>query len=402
MLLYGVLGVFLAAISLGLGYLYILVLASLLRPPSPRPAGAAHSFAVAIPAHDEEAVIGATVDGLLALDYPRDRFDVYVVSDNSTDQTAQVARAHGAVCWERLDETRRSKGYALAWLFERIDAEGCGHDALVVFDADSAVDRGFLRAMDGELARGARVLQGRHVIANPDANWYTAAMTTSFALDNLRNQGRSNLGLSAKLMGDGMCFARDVLERLPWTATGLTEDAEYQARLLLEGIRVRFVPGAVSRGEMPTSLAVARTQWSRWMRGRSDVSRRLAGRLLRSGLRRGNLAQLDGAVEQVLPSLSTFFTVWGAVALAAGLLDLALAGFSAPWGWLLGLGAALGLYPVLGLVLSRAPGRVFLYLALAPAYALWRSALRLWVRFSRGSQEWVRTARSGGMDRRMR
>jgi len=391
--LWAILVILLVFISLCIGYLYFLVLASILGRRALIPDRPVHTFAIAIPAHNEEAVIGATVDHLLRLDYPRDMYDIHVVSDNSTDRTAEIARGRGVQCWERFDETRHSKGYALAWLFERLLSHEKAHNAIVVFDADSRVAPSFLRVMDAELCQGREVIQGHHVIANPADNWFTAAMYISFVLDNLRNSGRSNLGFSSKLMGDGMCFIREVLERFPWTAASLTEDAEYQALLLLNGIRVAFASDALSYGEIPTSLAAARQQRSRWMQGRAELSRRLAPTLLRDGLRNRSLAQLDGAIEQAMPSYSTLLTLWGVVALIGGNLDLLVKGFTMPWGWALGLGVAFALYPVLGLLLAGAPRSIYRYLALAPLYVLWRTAVRLWVRLQRGPKEWVRTPR---------
>jgi len=387
-----ILAILLALVTLCLGYLYFLTLAGVPRRRAPLPDRPLHTFAIVIPAHNEEAVIGATMDCLLQLDYPQGMYEVYVVSDNSTDRTAEIVRQRGVVCWERFDEARRGKGYALAWLFERILGEG-KYDAVVVFDADSRVEAAFLRVMNAGLVQGQQVIQGRHVIANPADNWFTAAMYVGFVLDNLRNSGRSNLGFSAKLMGDGMCFARQVLERFPWTATCLTEDTEYRAFLLLNNVRVTFAPDAVSYGEIPASLAAARGQRSRWMQGRAEVTRRLAPALLRAGLRNRNLAQLDGAIEQAMPSYSTLLTLWGLVALVGGGLDLLIGGFAMPWGWVLVLGAGFVLYPLLGLLLSRAPAAIYRHLALAPLYVLWRTGVRLWVRLRRGTGAWVRTPR---------
>lgn len=383
----------LTLISLCLGYLYFLVLASIPRRRVPIPDQPVHTFAIAIPAHNEEAVIGATVDCLLQLDYPLDMYAIYVVSDNSTDCTAEIVRRCGVTCWERFDEICRSKGYALAWLFERLLRHESGYDAIVVFDADSRVDASFLRVMDAGLCQGQRMLQGHHVIANPADNWYTSVMYITFVLYNLYNAGRSNLGFSARLMGDGMCFTREVLERFPWTTVGQTEDAEYQALLLLNGIRVAFVPDALSYGEMPTSLAAARQQRSRWMQGRADLSRRLAPMLLQAGLRRCSLAQLDGAIEQVMPSYSTLLTLWGVVALVGGGLDLLAGSLAIPWGWVLGLGVSFALYPILALLLAGAPSSLYLCLAFAPFYVLWRTVVGLGVRLQRGSRGWVRTPR---------
>jgi cellulose synthase/poly-beta-1,6-N-acetylglucosamine synthase-like glycosyltransferase len=51
---------------------------------------------VIIPAHDEEGIVGARIDNLLALDYPADALEVLIVSDGSTDGTAGVVSAYAA------------------------------------------------------------------------------------------------------------------------------------------------------------------------------------------------------------------------------------------------------------------------------------------------------------------
>ena len=77
-------------------------------------------FDVIVPAHDEEQNIAATVVSLLAVDYPRNRFRVVVVADNCTDKTAERAREAGADVIERVDATKRGKGYALASRVRRV------------------------------------------------------------------------------------------------------------------------------------------------------------------------------------------------------------------------------------------------------------------------------------------
>ncbi|MFN8496839.1 MAG: glycosyltransferase family 2 protein [Anaerolineae bacterium] len=129
-------------------------------------------WAIAIPAHNEETVIGRTVAGLRQMDYPADLYAIHVVADHCSDETAEVAQAAGAVAHERADGPRGGKGQALRWLFARL-LDGDGHDnaaaydAVVVFDADTQVDAGFLKAMDACLAQGATAIQGQHRISNP-------------------------------------------------------------------------------------------------------------------------------------------------------------------------------------------------------------------------------------------
>lgn len=391
MLVSGIAYALLGLVALTLGYLYVLALAGYREPPAETATAPQRRFAIAIPAHNEEATIGATVRQLRRQTYPAGLFTIFVVADHCTDRTPAVARAAGAVCLEHDGADGRGKGRALAWLFGSILAQP-EYDAVVVFDADSFVDANFLRVMNGMMGAGHRAVQGKHVIANPAAGWFPAVMYAAYAIDNrLRNQGRSNLGLSSKLMGDAMCFTGELLQAHPWQTTSDTEDAEYWAMLASNGVRVAFAPQAISYGEMVTDLEAARRQRSRWMRGRAEATRRFALPLLWSGLRRRRWLQLDVALDLAMPAYSTLVVLSLLVACA---FLFAPPPSGAPWPALHVVLVALLVYPLMGLVLERAPARVHLALLWGAPYVLWRSALRLWTRLRPATGIWVRTPRS--------
>ena len=97
-----------------------------------------HKIAIVVAARNEEAVIGNLLESIRKQDYPAELLTTFVVADNCTDQTAQVARNHGAVCYERFDNDHRTKGYALQFLFERIrrDFGIESYEAYIIFDAE--------------------------------------------------------------------------------------------------------------------------------------------------------------------------------------------------------------------------------------------------------------------------
>jgi cellulose synthase/poly-beta-1,6-N-acetylglucosamine synthase-like glycosyltransferase len=221
-----------------------------------------HTFAVVIPAHNEEIGLPATVRSVLASDYAADRLRVLVVADNCADRTAEVGRRLGVDCLERHDPANRGKGYALALAIPK--ALAAGADAVVVLDADCELGRDTLRQMDAALAVGALAVQAARVPRNPDAGPAAVVSAVGSAIENAVSAGRCRLGGSAALRGSGMAFARSVLERHPWSSFGLTEDVEYGAELARAGVRVWFLADAEVRGEVPAGVAALTRQRKRW------------------------------------------------------------------------------------------------------------------------------------------
>lgn len=376
-------------------YFYVLALGSCfanirraLLPPESKTA-APSRYAIAIAAHDEAAVIAETVRALRTLDYPADRYDIHIVADRCADATAELARGAGAVAHERNEDGKRGKGAALSWLFQRILRDD-RYDAVVVFDADTRVEGGFLRAIDSAFASGADVVQGQHQISNAHEGWFPALTEAKFLIDNqIQNLGRSALALSAKNMGDSIALRSGVLRSVGW-GDGLTEDYQLRQKLLLAGYVIEYAPEAIGQGEAPPTWGQARTQRIRWMKGANEVSKSFRFSLLIEGLKSRSAALLDAALESYLPTYSTVIAVTaaGAIGWAAHAWvtqDLAGAG-----NWLALIGLCLA-YPFLGLLLAGAPGRSYRALLCGPVFVAWRAWAALKLRIVKPDIAWVRT-----------
>ncbi|WP_423224677.1 glycosyltransferase family 2 protein [Candidatus Amarolinea aalborgensis] len=390
----------LTLIGLGLAYLYILLAFGGKRTTR---RDLSHRFlrlAVAIPAHNEEAVIGASVRRLLQSNYPRECFDVHVAADYCADDTASAAAAAGALIHPREVGPRGRKGYALGWLFWQLLADPKLYDAIVVFDADSRVDQQFLRQTNNVLNAGARVIQGRHVISNPSDGAFSALADADMRLNNrIRNQAKANLGLSARLMGDAMCFHRSVLENYPWAeASSLAEDREYGIYLTIQGVRVVYEPDAVSAGQATTMWKDATPQRLRWYGGVVEIQKQYLRPLLAAALRKRNAAAFDLALDLLLPPFSTLAvlaamtTLLSAVLTLQGLIPRFLF-FGA-----VSLTASAVAFPFVGLVAERAPRSAFRALIRGPVYALWRVWVGARALLLRGNLSWVRTRRTEEME----
>jgi 1,2-diacylglycerol 3-beta-glucosyltransferase len=345
-------------------------------------------FALLIPAHEEERLLPLLLASLRRLDYPPNRYTVHVVADNCSDRTAEIGRAAGAIVHERMNPEQVGKGYALEWLINEIQTSGEPYDALVFLDADSTVSTNFLRVMDARLLRGERVIQAHYAVRDPGRTWGASLRAIALmVLHYLRPLGRMVLGGSAGLKGNGMVFTADIIRRYRWSAS-LTEDIEYHMALILGGERAMFAPDAVVWAEMPGTLAAAQTQNARWERGRMEMVRDYAPRLLRGAWRRRSFLLLDAAIEQLIPP----FAVVAAASMACLIAALGLGSLAG-----VALGAAIiigqALYVLAGLRLARAPRKVYSALLYTPVFVVWKVALYLRLLLGSSPRTWIRTER---------
>lgn len=268
-------------------------------------------FALIVAAHNEEMVIGKIIESLNALDYPKELYDIFVIADNCEDNTAKIARSfEGVKVFERNVPKKRGKGYALEWMFAKIFHMGLKYDAIAIFDADNLVSKNFLKEMNYKLCKGYKVVQGYIDSKNPHDSWITESYSISFWTANrLFQLSRSNLGLSNQIGGTGFCMDTEILKKLGWGATCLTEDLEFTCKLVLNGYKVGWAHNAIVYDEKPLTLKQSWLQRKRWMQGFTDVASRFFGKLVMKSIRDRNFTALDCALYTIQPYVTVLIGI---------------------------------------------------------------------------------------------
>lgn len=344
--------------------------------------------AVVVPAHDEQAVIAATVRRLAGRLRRGDR--VLVVADNCSDGTAEAARLAGADVTERFDETRRGKGFALAHAFDVL-AEN-PPDVVFILDADCRTGPGTVRNVAGLAHATGRPVQSLNLCA-ADRGGLQAVAELSLRFKNLiRPLGLARLGLPCHLMGTGMALPWQVVRRLPPLGEDLAEDMRLGVDLALAGTPPLFcVAGRIESG-LPSDAAGFVSQRTRWEQGHLRTLLTHAPRLIASGLRRGRLDALALGLDLLVPPLTLFVFLWLALlALAAPVW--ALGGPAGPAALLLAGGGVFFGALALGWFVfcrGRVPAAAF---AAVPGFVLRKVPIYLRFLTGRGQKSWVRTPR---------
>lgn len=386
-MLLGALLLLLATLPLTLELLALTAAAAGVRPEhEPAPPPPRIRLAVVIPAHNEELLIGRCVTSILASAGAAPiqiETTVLAVAHNCVDATPQNATAAGAIVLVLEDLLQTGKGSALRHGFAAALRENM--DAVLAVDADSVVSPNLIASVAAMLSDGSQALQCRYEVANSSETPRTRLMALALlGMNVLRPLGRSRLGLSAGIFGNGFALSRETLSRVPYLADSLVEDLEYHLQLAEAGIRVDFLNGATVWGEMPLSGAGAATQRARWEGGRARIRREWSLRLL-LGVLKGRLRLAEPLADLLALPLS--------MQTACLIVALAL-----PLAWLriYALVALLiaGAYLLVAAALGPDFKGTLRALSAAPRFFLWKlGALPAIWRAGRHGAGWVRTER---------
>lgn len=304
-------------------------------------------FAVVIAARNERSVIGRLVDSLLAQDYPRDMFDVYVAPNNCTDDTREIALQHGALVFDPKG-TIHAKGDVLAQIGDMLIDSG-KYDAMCVFDADNLVQPDFLNKMNNAYQGGANLAQGRREAKNPTQTTMTAMYAVYYWIVNrFYNGGREALGLSSLLVGSGFMVSLPLLAQMGgWRTTTMTEDYEFTGQSVLMGEKVHYIADAVYFDELPLTFVQSWKQRRRWCTGFVQGMEGYFPQLLSYAVKNKSMVAFDMALAYIAPGFQLF-------SLLSGLASLVLSAYGIvvfnliPLAWAIWLVAGVCLLLVLG------------------------------------------------------
>ena len=261
--------IILAIIGALYAYRSIFVIIGLFTTKKFAPAKRNHKYAVLVAARNEETVIGHLLESIQKQTYPQELITVFVIADNCTDNTAAVAREHGAICYERFDETKKTKGYALQYLFKCIERDYSilNYEGFFLFDADNLLAKNYIEKMNDAFDTGEKIVTSYR----NSKNFADGAIAASYAFHWIRtarfeNRGRSILKIPVRIQGTGFLFASELVKD-GWNYTSLTEDRAFTADAIIQRVHITYHHDAVFYDEQPTSLKIAARQRLRWAKG---------------------------------------------------------------------------------------------------------------------------------------
>ena len=258
-----------------------------------------YKFAIIVPSRNEEKVIGGLIKSLKKQRYPEKLYEIYVVPNNCTDDTAGAAKKAGATVIDCTVPVK-VKADVLQFVFKKLKPRD-DIDAYVIFDADNLVHPNFLARMNDALCEGVEVAQCFRDAKNMGDNWLTGSYTLFYFIQNFFfNRARMNFSGSAAINGTGFMIKKEVVKDGFNTKT-LTEDSEFTGQCALRGIQVAFVEEAITYDEHPQNFWASWKQRKRWTSGCISCLQIYGKDLIKTFFKIGHIACFDMVMMYLCP-----------------------------------------------------------------------------------------------------
>lgn len=237
------------------------------------------SCSILIPAHNEEKVIGATIESMLTLEYPADKLQIIVINDDSTDKTKNIIE-HYAAKDSRVQlfdvpqgEGGRGKSRAL-----NLGIKQATGDILAIYDADNTPDKDSLRYLVAQLLmhKELAAVIGKFRTVNRNVSLLTRFINIeTLSFQSMLQAGRWQMHNISTLPGTNFVIWANLVRELGgWDEEALTEDSELSIRIYENGYKIKYIPYAITYEQEPQKWSVWIRQRMRWVRGNNYVAKK--------------------------------------------------------------------------------------------------------------------------------
>lgn len=256
-----------------------------------------HRFAILVAARNEKNVISQLIDSAKNQKYPSDMYDIYIVADNCTDNTAEIARNAGAIVFERSDTVNVGKGFALDFLFQKIFEEKGNeyYDGYFIFDADNLLDENYIYEMNKVFSSGYEIITSYRNSKNYDSSWVSAGYSLGFLRDaKFLHNARMIVNSGSVISGTGFLVKNTIInEHGGWKFFTLTEDCEFSIKNIIDGHKVGYCHDAIFYDEQPVDFMTSVRQRLRWVKGTFIVFGKYGKKLFTSLFKKGGFTIFD-------------------------------------------------------------------------------------------------------------
>ena len=258
------------------------------------------TFLVLFPAYHEDTVILHSVESFLQQDYPKDSYQVVVISDHMMSETNEQLSALPITLLQPTFE-HSSKAKALQYAINKVESGKWKverYDYVVILDADNVVNPSFLSDLS-HIVRPNEAIQCHRTAKNAD-NDIAALDGISEEINNsIFRKGHNRIGMSSALIGSGMCFDYNWFKYNVNHLDSAVEDRELEALLMKQGIHIHYAEDIHVLDEKVSNSDTFQRQRLRWMTGQVQALFCMLPYIPKA-IVTGNINYIDKTIQQAL------------------------------------------------------------------------------------------------------
>ena len=217
-------------------------------------------FLILYPAYKEDRVITNAVEQFLLQDYPKDHYQLVVISDHMQPETNDYLRKLPITVLVPTFE-KSSKAKAMQFAINQVQGE---FDNVVILDADNVVRPEFLSQLN-ILCSVYDAIQCHRCAKNADNDVAVLDGASEEINNTIFRKAHNRLGLSSALIGSGMCFDYELFKKNVFQLSTAGEDREMEALLLHQEVFIKYAPDIHVFDEKVSNQDNFQRQRMRWM-----------------------------------------------------------------------------------------------------------------------------------------
>ena len=279
-------------------YILFFALASLLPKKKHHPSSIIHlpSYLILFPAYHEDAVIIDSVKSFLQQDYPKELYQVVVISDNMTQKTnKQLSELPITLLQPTYEQSSKAK--ALQYAISRLSPL-TSYLYVIILDADNVVAPNFLTELS-QIANSNQAIQCHRTAKNADNDIAVLDGLSEEINNSIFRKGHNRIGMSSALIGSGMCFNYHWFKENVSKLDSVVEDRELEALLMKQGIYIHYAEDIHVRDEKVSNSDNFQRQRLRWMTGQVQTFFRMLPYIPKAIIT-GNINYIDKTIQQAL------------------------------------------------------------------------------------------------------
>lgn len=275
-----------------------------------------HRFLVIFPAYGEDKVIVNSATSFIQQDYPKDLYQVVVVSDHMKDDTNEALRQL-PITTLIANYHPSSKAKALQLAIQSIESY---YDYVVILDADNCVPTNFLSQLNSYCVPGATAIQAHRQAKNTNTPVAILDAASEEINNTIFRKAHNTIGMASALIGSGMCFTREWFCQHVNNLSTAGEDKELEEALLLEGHHISYIDELPVWDEKVQSSQNFGNQRRRWIAAQL-YSLTSLGKLIPKAFAQKRFNLIDKFIQQMIVPRSICLCLSILLTLAVSLWD---------------------------------------------------------------------------------